>query len=87
MDDPVEEIILHYDALDGAFLKTLPLHGSQEILTDDPEDGLKIRLHLRITNDFVMELLSRSRSLEVIAPEHLRRRIREIYEAALDRNK
>lgn len=85
--DPVEEVILHYDALDGAFVKTLPLHNTQEILTDDPEEGLTVRLHLRITNDFVMELLSRSRSLTVIAPTHLRQRIKDIYEVALDRNK
>lgn len=85
--DPVEEVILHYDALDGAFVKTLPLHNTQEILTDDPEEGLTVRLHLRITNDFVMELLSRSRSLEVMAPDHLRERIKKVYEAALERNK
>lgn len=84
--DPVEEVILHYDALDGAFVKTLPLHDSQEILRDDPEEGLTIRLRLRVTNDFVMELLSRSRSLEVIAPDHLRKRVRGIYEKALKRN-
>lgn len=87
MNDPVEEVILHYDALDGAFVKTLPLHSTQEILTDDPEEGLTVRLHLRITNDFVMELLSRSRSLTIIAPTHLRQRIKDIYEVALDRNK
>ena len=55
------------------------------ILADTPEE-FRIALHLRITNDFVMELLSRSRSLEVIRPQHLRERIRNIYEAALQRN-
>lgn len=86
-DDPVEEIILHYDALDGAFVKTLPLHESQEILSDDPETGLTIRLRLRITNDFVMALLARSRSLEVVSPTHLRSRIRDIWSSALERCK
>ena len=85
--DPVEEVVLHYDSLDGAFIKTLPLHETQEILSDDPESGLTIGLRLRITNDFVMELLSRSRSLEVLKPLHLRERVRKIYETALERNK
>jgi hypothetical protein len=85
--DPVEEVVLHYDSLDGAFIKTLPLHETQEILSDDPENGLTIGLRLRITNDFVMELLSRSRSLEVLKPLHLRERVRKIYETALERNK
>lgn len=83
--DPVEEIILKYDAIDGAFVKTLPLHHSQEILSDTSE-GIIIRLHLRITNDFVMALLARSRSVEVISPVHLRKRLYDVYAAALERN-
>ena len=84
--DPVEEIVLKYDKLDGAFVKTLPLHSSQEILYDT-DDGLVVRLRLRITNDFVMALLARSRSVEVISPEHLRRRLHDVYVAALERNR
>ncbi|MBQ8812178.1 MAG: WYL domain-containing protein [Bacteroidales bacterium] len=84
-DDPVEDIVLRYDSLDGAFVKTLPLHESQQILSDDPETGLTISLRLRITNDFVMALLARSRSLEVLAPSHLRDRIRSIWTDALAR--
>lgn len=82
---PVEDIELRYDALDGRFVKSAPIHHSQRILADTP-DELRISLRLRITNDFVMELLSRSRSLEVVKPQHLRKRIRHIYEEALRRN-
>ncbi len=82
---PVEDIELRYDALDGRFIKSAPIHHSQRILADTP-DELRISLRLRITNDFVMELLSRSRSLEVVKPQHLRERIRHIYEEALRRN-
>lgn len=86
-DDPVEEVILHYDSLDGAFVKTFPLHETQQILSDDPRTGLTVRLDLKITNDFVMELLSRSRSLEVLAPMHLRERVKKVFDAASERNK
>lgn len=82
-EDPVEEIVLKYDVLDGAFVKTMPIHPTQELL-DDSSDGITIRLQLRITNDFVMALLARSRSVEVI---RLRQRIYEIYCQALERNK
>lgn len=85
-DMPVEEIVLKYDSVDGAFLKTMPLHHTQEILSDTGE-GITVRVRLRITNDFVMALLSRSRSLEVISPRHLRERIRDICAAALERNR
>lgn len=82
---PVEYIELRYDALDGRFIKSSPIHHSQQVLVDTP-DELRISLRLRITNDFVMELLSRSRSLEVIKPLHLRERVKQVYEEALKRN-
>ena len=83
---PVEEIELSYSPLDGSFLKAMPLHTSQEILADN-ETEFRIRLNLRITNDFVMALLARSNSLTVIKPESLRRRVNEIYQQAIIRNK
>lgn len=84
-DDPVEEIELKYDALDGAFVKTLPLHPTQEVIDDTP-DGITVRLRIRITNDFVMALLARSRSLEVVKPASLRQRIYDVYQQAIERN-
>ena len=85
MDINVDELFLKYDALDGKFLKSVPLHHSQQVLVDNA-DEFRIKVRLRITNDFVMELLSRSRSLEVVSPLHLRERVRKIYEEALKRN-
>ena len=82
---PIEDIELCYDALDGRFIKSVPLHHSQCILVDN-DNEFRISLRLRITNDFVMELLSRSRSLTVIRPQSLRERIRKVYEEALKRN-
>lgn len=85
-NDPVEEVVLRYDALDGAFIKTLPLHATQEIIEEEP-DMLTVRLHVRITNDFVMALLARSRSVEVIRPASLRKRICDTCFMAAQRNK
>ena len=83
---PVEEIELSYSPLDGKFLKAMPLHHSQEILVDN-EHEFRIRVRLRITNDFVMALLSRSNSLTVIKPVSLKERIVDVYKRALKRNK
>lgn len=83
---PVEEIELSYSPLDGKFLKAMPLHHSQEIISDNEEE-FRIRVRLRITNDFVMTLLSRSSSLTVIKPLSLRERVRDVYQRALERNK
>ena len=82
---PVEEVILQYDNRDGYFLKAMPLHHTQRALVDDGK-VFQISVHVKITNDFVMALLSRSRSLEVIAPMHLRKRIMDVYRDALVRN-
>ncbi len=82
---PVEEIELSYSPLDGKFIKTTPLHSSQKILIDNDIE-FRISLRLRITNDFVMALLSRSASLTVIKPPSLRARIRDIYKEAIERN-
>ena len=84
-DIPVEDIELSYSALDGRFLKSVPLHHSQKIIADN-ETEFRITLRLRITNDFVMALLARSSSLTVIKPLHLRERVRKVYEKALQRN-
>lgn len=82
---PIEDIELSYSPLDGRFLKSLPLHPSQRILVDNDHE-FRIALRLRITNDFVMALLSRSTSLTVLKPESLRNRVRDIYREALKRH-
>ena len=66
-------------------INVLPLHHTQRVLVDDGK-VFKISVHVKITNDFVMALLSRSRSLEVIAPMHLRKRMMDVYREALVRN-
>lgn len=83
---PVEEVELSYSPLDGYFIKATPLHSSQEIIIDNDEE-FRIKLNIRITNDFVMALLARSNSLTVIKPMSLRERINGIYQQAIKRNK
>ena len=83
---PIDEVELSYSPIDGYFLKATPLHSSQEIMVDNNEE-FRIKLRIRITNDFVMALLARSNSLKVIRPISLRKRINKIYQQALNRNK
>lgn len=80
-----EDIELRYDPLDGNFIQSVPLHPSQKIIVDNDEE-FRISLRVKITNDFVMAILSRSRSVEVIRPITLRKRIADIYADALRRN-
>jgi len=76
------EVILSFDPLQGKYIKTLPLHESQEILKDD-ETELLIKLKLFITHDFVMEILSLGENVKVIQPPSLITEIKKALEAAL----
>ena len=81
-DSKVEEVILSFDAENGRYLKANPLHHSQKILIDDKNE-FRISLKLYITIDFLQELLTRTWSLRIIAPELLRKKVCEVWEKAL----
>lgn len=68
--DQPELIILSFNSFQGKYIKSLPLHESQQILIDN-EDELRIQLKLFITHDFFMELLSYGQNLKVIIPQRL----------------
>lgn len=82
---PVEDIILSFDHVDGSYLKSVPLHTSQKIVSETKNEII-IKLRLRITADFIMAIISRSWSLKVVKPQELKKRISEIYRSALERN-
>lgn len=77
------EVILSFDALQGKYIRSLPLHNSQEILKDD-ENELIVRLNIFITHDFFMEILSYGDSVKVICPETLIEDIKDAYRNALN---
>lgn len=82
---PIEDVILAFDAEDGRYIKSAPLHPSQQIIKDE-DDEFIVKVRIRLTPDFVMEILSRSWSLRVIHPSALRQQICEIYKDAFCRN-
>jgi predicted DNA-binding transcriptional regulator YafY len=67
-DDLVpEEIILSFDAHQGKYIKTLPIHHSQKVLIDTDKE-LQISLFLSPTYDFKMEVLSYGNRVKVLSP-------------------
>ena len=76
-----EEIILSFEPVQGKYLKSLPLHESQEILSDTP-DELRIRLRLFITYDFEIELLHYAERMKVIQPDSLVEKIKKAQQLA-----
>jgi len=69
-DTKLQYIILSFDPFQGRYIKSLPLHESQEILIDT-DDELKIKLKMYITHDFIMELLSFGSKVKVVEPKSL----------------
>lgn len=52
------------------YLEAMPLHSSQQILKDE-EEAIVLRLCIKITPDFIKELLSYGKQVEVLTPAHL----------------
>ena len=67
-DEEPQDIILSFNSVQGKYIKTLPLHETQEILIDN-EIELRIRLRLRFTHDLLMELLSYGGNMKVLQPQ------------------
>ena len=80
-DEKPQEIILSFDPFQGKYIKTLPLHHSQQVLIDN-EDELQIKLKLCVTHDLIMELLSFGGNMKVLQPKSLAKEIRTAHEKA-----
>jgi len=81
---PVEDVVLSFSPKSGRYNDAFPLHESQETLVDDGRE-FRIRLRVKLTRDFIQELLSQSEDLVVISPKHLRKELRDIYKKAMKR--
>lgn len=75
------EVILSFNPDQGKYIKTLPLHHSQQIIVDNA-DELRIKLLIFNTFDFRMELLAHGNTIRVLQPESLAKEIRAEHLAA-----
>ena len=80
-DEEAQEIILSFDPFQGKYIKTLPLHDTQQVLTDN-DDELQIKLKLCVTHDLVMELLSFGDNMKVLQPKSLIEEIKTAHQKA-----
>lgn len=81
---PAEDVVLSFDKRDGNYIKSFPIHHSQKL--EEKEGRIVVSLHVKITLDLMMELMSRSWSIEIIQPLSLRENLQKIYASALQRN-
>ncbi len=83
-DEEPEDVILSFNPFQGKYIKTLPLHHTQQVLVDN-DDEMRIKLRLCLTHDFLMELLSFGDNLKVIEPALLVNQVRQAHEKAFAR--
>jgi predicted DNA-binding transcriptional regulator YafY len=79
-EDPLD-IILSFTPFQGKYLKSLPLHHTQQIIADN-DDEVRIKLKLCLTHDLLMELLSFGEELKVIEPKLLVEQVKQAHENA-----
>lgn len=80
-DEEPQEIILSFDPFQGKYIKSLPLHDTQQVLVDN-DLVMKIKLKLCLTHNLVMELLSFGDNMKVIEPKSLADQIKQAHEKA-----
>jgi predicted DNA-binding transcriptional regulator YafY len=80
-NEQAHDVILSFDPFQGKYIKTLPLHETQQVLVDNNEE-LKIKLKLCLTLDLVMELLSFGDNMKVIEPKSLATQIKQAHKNA-----
>lgn len=79
----VEEVILEFDYQQGNYIRTLPLHSSQKIISEN-NDKIIISLNIVPTYDFEREILSYGSRVKIIQPESLKKRIKNELEKMLE---
>jgi predicted DNA-binding transcriptional regulator YafY len=80
-DEEPQDIILSFDPYQGKYIKTLPLHETQQVIIDN-ENELQVKLKLCVTHDLLMELLSFGDNVKVLQPKSLAEEIRLAHQKA-----
>lgn len=83
-DENPTEIKLSFTPLQAKYIKSLPLHKSQQIIMDT-ETETQISLQIYPTLDFMMDLLSYGAEVKVLAPAWLAQEIANRHKNALER--
>jgi predicted DNA-binding transcriptional regulator YafY len=83
-DGQPEEIILSFTPLQGKYVRSLPLHDSQEVILNNAEE-MRISLKVFITRELITEILSFGNEVKVLKPPSLIEEVKKQYQSALKR--
>jgi len=74
--EPVETVILTFTEFKGRYIKSMPIHPTQQILVDDG-NILQISLRVKINYELVSLILSHGDEVKVEEPERLKEMVKE----------
>lgn len=80
----VETVVLSYDAHQGQYIKTQPIHYSQKVLIDD-ENEFRIQLRVKPNYELEEQILKQGERVVVLEPEWLRKSIIKRMKAAIQK--
>lgn len=83
-EEALQRIIIRAYGDERFYMRDLPLHHSQTI-KEEGEGYTDYQLYLRPYDDFVAELLSKGDRIEVLAPDSLRKKVRDAHLKAAKR--
>ena len=72
---PPVEVVLSFEPYQGNYIKTLPLHHTQKILTDNKTE-LKVSVLVKPSYEFYSKILSFGKSVKVLSPNQVREEIK-----------
>ncbi len=79
---PPQEIILSFDPIQGMYVKSLPLHHSQKILTDNELETV-ISIFVKPTYEFYAKILSFGSKVKVISPTEIAEALQKMLQQTL----
>jgi predicted DNA-binding transcriptional regulator YafY len=82
-EDELQKVILSFTSDQIKYIKTLPLHDSQTIISENDKESI-IQLKLYVTYDFIQELLTHGKEVKVIEPTSLQDRLKKEYQEAFE---
>ncbi|MDJ1485735.1 WYL domain-containing protein [Cytophagaceae bacterium YF14B1] len=81
-DEEEKEVLLRFTANEGKYVKSLPMHSSQQIVEDTPTH-LIIKLIVTPNHELEREILAYGEEVEVLAPDTLREKVKSRLQKAI----
>ena len=79
----LEDVVLSFSPRQGKYIKTLPMHDSQEVLIDDDQE-LRIKLQVKPNFELIQKILMHGQHVKVLEPDSLKDQIKKTLEKAVE---